>query len=98
MCFQSPLQGSLVAVLLLSCFCSLYPQADAVKFEEFIGYPFGAEYGYSLFPRGVDLYEGVATAIPFPYFGRKYNFISVRFRIICVPVGSSMLLIPFCPD
>ena len=78
MCYHSPLHGSLVVVLLVSCLCSLYPVADSIKFEDFIGYPFGEEYGYSLFPRGVDLYEGGAITIPFPYFGQKYNFVNVR--------------------
>lgn len=84
MCYQSPLHGSSVVVLLVSCLCSLYPVADSIKFEDFIGYPFGAEYGYSLFPRGVDLYEGGPTTIPFPYFGQKYNFVNVRLRMITI--------------
>ena len=98
MCSQSPLQCSLVPVLLLSCLCSLYSQTDAIKFEEFIGYPFGAEYGYSLFPRGVDLYEGVATTIPFPYFGQKYNFINVRkrCRIISINIFIRTCMCPCC--
>ena len=83
----------LVAVLFMSFFCSLYSYADAVKFEEFIGYPFGAEYGYSLFPRGVDLYAGVSTTVPFPYFGRTYSFINVRLMAIeCMFSGSNLRL------
>ena len=62
-----------VALLILSCSLGL----SAVKFEEFLGYPFGEVYGYSAFPSGVDQVRGVAISMPFTFFGQIYNFANV---------------------
>ena len=65
-----------VALLILSC--SLwFPKVSAVKFEEFLGYPFGGVYGYSAFPSGVDQVRGVAIPTPLTFFGQIYNFANV---------------------
>ena len=48
-----------------------------MRFEEFLGYPFGEEYGYSAFPPSFDQVGVVAIPIPFNYFGQIYNFTNV---------------------
>lgn len=65
-----------VALLVLCCSLGFY-RVSAVKFEEFLGYPFGEEYGYSAFPSGVDQVRGVAIPMPFPFFDQIYNFANV---------------------
>ena len=79
MCFQSSLQGSLVwscCLCLVSAVCTHKRAQSDLKNLMAIHL-----YGYSLLPRGVDLYEGVATTIPFPCFGRKFNIIRGRLTV-----------------
>lgn len=64
-------------VALLALCCSLgFSVVSAVKFEEFLGYPF-EENGYSAFPPSVDQVRGVTIPTPFTFFGQIYNFINV---------------------
>ena len=65
-----------VAVTLLTL-CLAIENASAISFEEFIGYPFNEVTGYSVFPRGIDLKQGVPIPIPFPYFGRVFSYVNV---------------------
>ena len=70
-------------VALLAFCCSLgCSVVFAVKFEEFLGYPFGEEHGYSAFPPSVDLVRGVSIPTLFPYFGQIYNFTNVSNTIV----------------
>ena len=65
-----------VALFTLCCSLGL-SGVSAVRFEEFIGYPFGVANGYNAFPRGDDQVRGVTIPIPFNYFGQTYNFANV---------------------
>ena len=67
---------SRVAVLLLTL-CVTNESATAVSFEEFFGYPFNESNGYTVFPRGVDLEQGLPIPVPFPYFGRTFSYAHV---------------------
>ena len=52
--------------------------ASAIPFENFVGYPFGEEYGDQIF---YDHYYAVrflnVSDNPFHFFGQRYSFISV---------------------
>lgn len=74
---HSPNMHNMYVALLVLC-CSLgILEVSAVKFEEFLGYPFGELYGYSAFPPSVDRVRGVTIPTPFTFFGQIYNFANV---------------------
>ena len=73
-----------VALLLLSL-CLMNESGSAISFEEFVGYPFNESNGYSVFPRGVDLVQGLLIPLPFPYFGRIFSYANVSdYCYVCV--------------
>ena len=65
-----------LAVTLLTL-CLMSESGSAISFEEFIGYPFNEVNGYSVFPRVLDLVQGLPIPVPFPYFGRTYSYAHV---------------------
>ena len=63
--------------LLLLILCLMNESGSAISFEEFVGYPFNESNSYSVFPRGLDLEEGLLIPQPFPYFGRTFSYANV---------------------
>ena len=65
-----------VAALLLTL-CLMNESGSAIPFEEFVGHPFNESNGYTVFPRGLDLEQGLFIPLPFPYFGRTFSYANV---------------------
>ena len=65
-----------VAVLLLTL-CLMNESGSAIPFEEFVGHPFNESNGYSVFPRILDLVQGLPIPVAFPYFGRTFPYVHV---------------------
>ena len=67
----------LMCFCVLSVWCAIFGASKGITFEEFVGYPFTANNGYQLFPRGDDLAQGVNIPFPFPYFNDSFTFADV---------------------
>ena len=71
--------------LLLLILCLMNESGSAISFEDFVGYPFNKSNGYSVFPRRLDLEQGLLIPVPFPYFGRTFSYANVsEYCYICV--------------
>ena len=68
-------------IIVLLVTLELFGSAVAIPFDEFIGYPFGEEYGDQTFPRLLDTSVRVNLANnSFHFFGEYYSYINVSYR------------------